>query len=41
MIEVIASTSYFEFFPGDFIIIPFFGYLAWRARKKEDDEFYG
>lgn len=39
MIETLA-TSYFEFFTGDFLVLGIFGYLVWRIKKKEDEDFY-
>lgn len=38
MIEVIAS-SYFEFFPGDFILFGVLGAIFWFRQQKEDEDF--
>jgi hypothetical protein len=39
MIQTLA-TSYFELFPGDFLVIGIVGFIVWRARKKADEDFY-
>jgi hypothetical protein len=39
MIESLA-TSYFEFFPGDFIVLGLISTIVWAFRKVKDDEFY-
>lgn len=39
MIQSLA-TSYFEFFPGDFIVLGVIGTIAWIVQKVKDDEFY-
>jgi len=36
--ETIAST-YFEFFPGDFILFGVAGALFWMKKQKEDEDF--
>jgi hypothetical protein len=40
MIETIAS-SYFEFFPGDFLVAAIAGSIFWLKKSKEDEDFYG
>ena len=40
MIEIIATTSYLEFFPGDFLVFGGMGIYFWWKRDKEEDEFY-
>jgi len=43
MIETLASlgNSYFEFFPGDFIVFGALGTIAYIKMSKEEDDFYG
>jgi hypothetical protein len=38
MIEAIAS-SYFEFFPGDFILFGVLITVLWFRQRKEDEDF--
>ena len=38
MIEVLAN-SYFEFFPGDFVVAGIIGALVWMKKQKEDEDF--
>lgn len=38
MIEVLAS-SYFEFFPGDFIVFGILVTIFWYKKQKEDEDF--
>tara|TARA_R110001592_G_scaffold350736_2_gene647124 strand:+ start:1562 stop:1684 length:123 start_codon:yes stop_codon:yes gene_type:complete len=38
MIEIIAT--YFEFFPGDFIVFGLIGTIFYIKTAKEDDEFF-
>ena len=37
---IFLATSYFEFFPGDFIVFGALGTIVWFVRKVKDDEFY-
>jgi hypothetical protein len=39
MIESLA-TSYFQFFPGDFIVFGITSAVVWLIKKVKDDEFY-
>ena len=38
MIETIAST-YFEFFPGDFIVLGIIVTAVWYVKQKENKDF--
>jgi hypothetical protein len=38
MIEIIAS-SYFQFFPGDFVLFGLAGTITWYIKSKKDEDF--
>ena len=40
MIQTLA-TSYFEFFPGDWLLFGALGTIIWFLKSKDDDDFYG